>query len=314
MWKYSYYPTSNELYHHGILGQKWGKRNGPPYPLGASDHSASEKKAGWRASIARHDKDKYNSYRLSDVQKKALKIGAAAIGVSLLTIGAHELGYDKRLIEYGRNAFKKYCTNSIDTTLRTSKNFVGQSVFDTAHVGRSFESIKRDMPMILSINSDNRNVYGGNTNCLHCATAYILNTGFGQKTKAKALPYVDELSGLVHKGEHAGRDPKLIRAIFNNIREIDCIEDNPFSKEIRKIPRGSSGMLFVHRNDYYHVMNYEKNILGITTIIDSQEGFIKNGFNGFSHMNDKYSLVGIMDFSKATLSDSAKDILEHIVI
>lgn len=24
---------SNELYHHGIKGQKWGVRNGPPYPL-----------------------------------------------------------------------------------------------------------------------------------------------------------------------------------------------------------------------------------------------------------------------------------------
>lgn len=23
----------NELYHHGRLGQHWGKRNGPPYPL-----------------------------------------------------------------------------------------------------------------------------------------------------------------------------------------------------------------------------------------------------------------------------------------
>lgn len=31
------------LKHHGILGQKWGKRNGPPYPLDADDHSTAEK-------------------------------------------------------------------------------------------------------------------------------------------------------------------------------------------------------------------------------------------------------------------------------
>lgn len=53
---YGYEFTREEdLEHHGILGQKWGKRNGPPYPLDAGDHSAAEKKAGWRKSL--DDKD-----------------------------------------------------------------------------------------------------------------------------------------------------------------------------------------------------------------------------------------------------------------
>ena len=40
------------LAHHGIKGQRWGVRNGPPYPLKAGDHSASEKKANWRSSLS----------------------------------------------------------------------------------------------------------------------------------------------------------------------------------------------------------------------------------------------------------------------
>ncbi len=43
----SYYEvtySNNYLSHHGILGQKWGKKNGPPYPLSGGDYTTSEKK------------------------------------------------------------------------------------------------------------------------------------------------------------------------------------------------------------------------------------------------------------------------------
>lgn len=41
-----------ELRHHGIMGMHWGIQNGPPYPLEDGDHSASEKRAGWRQSLS----------------------------------------------------------------------------------------------------------------------------------------------------------------------------------------------------------------------------------------------------------------------
>lgn len=41
----AYVVSSNYLQHEGILGMKWGRRNGPPYPLKPGAHSAAEVKA-----------------------------------------------------------------------------------------------------------------------------------------------------------------------------------------------------------------------------------------------------------------------------
>lgn len=58
----------NELYHHGILKQKWGVRNGPPYPLHGGDYSPAEKKAIYKQ---RDNKNSiYNKKHFDEVLSK----------------------------------------------------------------------------------------------------------------------------------------------------------------------------------------------------------------------------------------------------
>ena len=79
------------LEHHGILGQKWGKENGPPYPLGSGDHSSSEKSAAKAAgvkvgsdsgqgSIENVKKPRKPKKELTDEEKREAALDAARKG------------------------------------------------------------------------------------------------------------------------------------------------------------------------------------------------------------------------------------------
>lgn len=60
---------SDELYHHGRLGQKWGEKNGPPYPLSKATVKAeygTKKKGGLSGLI--------ESKRQKKAQEKAAKV------------------------------------------------------------------------------------------------------------------------------------------------------------------------------------------------------------------------------------------------
>lgn len=105
---YTYY-NHDVLIHHGIMGQKWGKRNGPPYPLGYDDHSSAEKEQNsirvlsgqanaLKAKAKKKYDDSWDNFRqnkkeegFTDEQIEALKkraetiakVGAVALGVGV---------------------------------------------------------------------------------------------------------------------------------------------------------------------------------------------------------------------------------------
>lgn len=108
------------LEHHGIKGQKWGVKNGPPYPLGYDDHSTSQKRLNPKSELNNYDakatrfiKEKTagsspanvsNSKKnkkqkgwdsLSDEQKEkiktVLKVGSIAAGTALAAYGAYKV-------------------------------------------------------------------------------------------------------------------------------------------------------------------------------------------------------------------------------
>lgn len=65
---YNRWMYSDELYHHGVKGQKWGERNGPPYPLDSSLSDGS--KLLPKATGSPQTKKKYKTSEKTAYQRK----------------------------------------------------------------------------------------------------------------------------------------------------------------------------------------------------------------------------------------------------
>ena len=87
---------NNYLEHHGILNQKWGKRNGPPYPLDRDAHSAAEKKTLSKSLSGGRNEEMYD--------RKAKKKEAKSY-TKELNKKDKALAYEKR---EAREALEKY--------------------------------------------------------------------------------------------------------------------------------------------------------------------------------------------------------------
>lgn len=77
-------PRPDDIYHHGILGQHWGKRNGPPYPLD-SKISSRVKKSGIKARQKRY-KDREDKIKSGKLKRTA----DDNIGMSMFMEQSHD--------------------------------------------------------------------------------------------------------------------------------------------------------------------------------------------------------------------------------
>lgn len=132
MWQYNYSP---ELYHYGVMGMRWGHRKQRPVSMvrtfgqGITNLKNADKKRMLSNSkntakaagkiISRKIKENNPWNKLSDRQKKVVKIGAAVAGAALLTYGAYKL---KKGMAYRHEA-------KIKDMLNRSFNKTNESMF-----------------------------------------------------------------------------------------------------------------------------------------------------------------------------------------
>lgn len=227
---------NNELYHHGIQGQKWGKRNGPPYPLKAGEHSNQEK-TGIGHSMADRvlAREANNKAGMLDPLTAAYltEIGIAAAYV--LSIKAiMEARYKKEI--------KK---NKESNTSDIQKKIKGKHTPE--------QDLKAVNPDYVDPTDMSARV-----NCTMCSTAYELRRrGYD----------------VVAQKSTQGRKPKDAAAWFG-IQEKDIPKyktRDEFAAALAKEPDGARGLTFSAYGNFgaHHCMIWEKKN-GMVTISDGQ--------------------------------------------
>jgi hypothetical protein len=115
----------NYLAHHGVAGQKWGQRHGPPYPLNSNPSKQAKLKAKSKSSYNKL----YGGYQgismnpLIDILMKTHKDKKAPSKVDELKLKQQRYDdYTDKIYEEFSNTYKRELKNLLDTPITIAKD------------------------------------------------------------------------------------------------------------------------------------------------------------------------------------------------
>lgn len=189
---------NNYLQHHGINGMRWGKKNGPPYPLGYSAHSSSEKSKNPKNVIDGKSNGESNTKKNTSSSSaidfkgdknysKYVKVGAAVIATGLVAAGAIYLVKSGKLDRYVLSD-KKKVDKWLSGDIAGSVDFGKQKIDDLINASGSTTntisgfkrmSSKEAISDIIKNANPNRGNSLYNNNCTYCSVAsYFRSIGY----------------------------------------------------------------------------------------------------------------------------------------
>lgn len=172
---------NDELYHHGVEGMSWGKRNGPPYPLNASG-KASLRKQLFRKKKKQQTDDVKRYSDMSDEEKTEAKQKAIREG-NIREAYANKDEYSDQELQAVRNRFR---LNQEVSQLARENVKTGKQKAD--EIASKFETVARLTNAVANTAVNGIKIY----NSLGAVMAKVngtnfqpINTGGGNNKKKK---------------------------------------------------------------------------------------------------------------------------------
>lgn len=196
-------PNKLELYHHGILGQKWGVRR-TEAQLGRKNKRIDDKQ---KKKYTDNKSEEQNSkFRLSDSQKRAIKIGAAVAATTLVAYGGYKLAKSGKLdaaIAVGKNKIDDLLNNgkagNVDFSNQKISSF--SKTEQTSKVVRGIKMMAKQESLSDTIKNVNplRNTPEGKNNCTLCSmTSFLRQHGYNV-TAGSTNGKMQNLGGLIEE-------------------------------------------------------------------------------------------------------------------